>query len=122
DFWHTSLVCQEWKKILDNHKFWKKLNNQLGFESLNPKARKYNTYYSIYNKNWKKLCICKKELKRQKQQKIININFKLNILKEYSEYRSEYKGFKFNFQYNSFILFVQKKIEKIILKTENIKI
>ncbi|CAG8816872.1 4730_t:CDS:1, partial [Racocetra fulgida] len=38
----------------------------------------------------KKLYVYNKELKRDKQKKISNINFKLSILKEYCESKSEY--------------------------------
>ncbi|CAG8827130.1 7867_t:CDS:1, partial [Racocetra persica] len=58
-----------WKNILDNHIFWQDINEKLDFEK--PKSKgKYTTYYSIFNKNWKKLCSCKKELKRNKQKSI----------------------------------------------------
>ncbi|CAG8849266.1 31443_t:CDS:1, partial [Gigaspora margarita] len=110
DILNASLVCKEWKNILDNHKFWKEKNEKFGFGSPEPKAKKYKTHYSIFLKNSKKLCGCNKELLTYNTL-IRDIYFKICILKEFSDNREDF--YKTN-PYNTFITFVQKEINKVI--------
>ncbi|CAG8482515.1 9141_t:CDS:2 [Gigaspora margarita] len=113
DIFNASLVCKEWKNIFDNHTFWQEKNEKFKFGYPELKAKKYKTHRSIFFKNKGKLCFCYQEFSTNSDL-IPDIYFKLHILKEYCENRNEYKGFKFNPHYNSFISFVQKEIEKII--------
>ncbi|CAG8841429.1 4120_t:CDS:1, partial [Gigaspora margarita] len=115
DIINASLVCKEWKNILDNYNFWKKKNEKFGFGLPLPKAKKYKTHYSIFIKNSDKLCWCNKELSTG-DTLIRDIYFKIHILEEFCENRNKFYKIK---PYNTFITFVQKEINKVIKIIKN---
>ncbi|CAG8723239.1 13865_t:CDS:1 [Dentiscutata erythropus] len=116
-FQRCSLVCKSWKKILDEHPFWRKVVEDCGLESPRPNSRKYKTYKSIFVKNFNKLCPCYKGLLKE-HDFVYAVNFKLRILREYCYYKLRYKVYKDNYVYRNLVNFVLEKILKLIEKSD----
>jgi hypothetical protein len=112
-FCNTSLVCKEWKNILDKHKFWQNINERLGYDEPRPRAKKYKTHHSIFVKNIDRTCYeCHRNFYLHNQS-VDNIFFKLHILEKYCNNRLNFKVYKHNFTYKNFVEFVKKNIIKL---------
>ena len=81
DFENIRLVCRSWKKISENHIFWKKILNKNKLKLPTKKSIKYKNYYQCFIRNKIKFCIICKEEKKSNRLKICNKCLHIKIKK-----------------------------------------
>jgi hypothetical protein len=115
-FGKLSIVCKEWKDILDQHQFWEDLTKKLDLK-LNPNAKKYKTYKSVFIKNIDNLCFCKTNF-FENHKLIKEMHRKLTILEKFCEERIDFYTHP---KYIKYCTDVLNQLNIITQKSENHK-